>query len=101
MWLPHHWRLSNRKLPRGGGWRLMIGVRAVRGSEKQYEVQKDAVRGSEKRQYEVLCRWRLGEWEDDTSSCTVAAAEIQYDVLWQQYEVQKSSTRFRKMQYEV
>nr|GEV77493.1 copia protein [Tanacetum cinerariifolium] len=26
-WLPRHWRLSNRKLPRGGGWRLMIGVR--------------------------------------------------------------------------
>nr|GEV97905.1 hypothetical protein [Tanacetum cinerariifolium] len=51
-WLPRHWRLSNRKLPRGGGWRLMIGVRAVRGLEKQYEVQKKAVRGSEKRQYE-------------------------------------------------
>nr|GEX08143.1 retrovirus-related Pol polyprotein from transposon TNT 1-94 [Tanacetum cinerariifolium] len=38
-WLPRHWRLSNRKLPRGGGWRLIIGVRcAVAAAEIQYDV---------------------------------------------------------------
>nr|GFC96384.1 hypothetical protein [Tanacetum cinerariifolium] len=45
--------LSNRILPRGDGWRVIIVS-------------------------EVLCRWRLDEWDDDTSS----------EVLLQQYKVQ-------------
>nr|GFB70457.1 hypothetical protein [Tanacetum cinerariifolium] len=48
--------------------------------------------------------WWLGEWEDDTSDGTVAAAEkisTRYKVSTRFREVRIAAAGFRKRQYEV